>query len=62
MGAVSKRKCFSIGPNHLKGSIAKGMSAIFWWRMLSMMLLPCVRMPMVGLRLLTHPSFRFLYV
>ncbi len=61
-GVVLNRKCFRIGPNCPKGSIVKGMSAMFWWRMLPMMPLSCVRMPVVGLRLLTHPSFLFLYV
>jgi hypothetical protein len=61
-GVVSNRKCFRIGPNCPKGSIARGMNAMFWWRMLPMMLLPCVKMPVVGLHLLTRPSFCFLYV
>ena len=61
-GVVLNRKCFRIGPNCPKGSIVKGMSTMFWWRMLPMMLLPCVRMLVVGSRLLTRLSFCFLHV
>jgi hypothetical protein len=48
VGRVSKRKCWRIEPNHLKGSIAKEISIMFLVRILPMTLLPMVEVPVVG--------------
>ncbi len=57
VGGVSKRKCWRIGPNRLKGSIAKGISIMFLVRILPMTLSPMVEVPVVRFFLLLRPSF-----
>ncbi len=61
VGGVSKRKCCRIGTNRPWGLIAKGSRILFWSRMSPMTVLPMVVIPVLGLVLLSRPSFFFLY-
>ncbi len=51
----------SMGPKRPRGSIAKGSRIVFWSRMLLMTMSLMAVMPIVGLVLLSLPSFFFSY-